>query len=130
MFDWINWHLKVVPHLFYIVTMSLLPQYPCPKLLNAYVMINFMLLSLQDSNVTKNAIYSTSIAEQGGSNTHATVKMRTLQQWKDIPLPDNQLAPGQKLQLSMLVQAPSWSGHHMVDMLYYYQPLQVTSKLE
>ena len=79
----------------------------------------------------KNAIYSTSVVEQAGdSNTHTTVKALTLPQCKDIPLPDGQLSPGQKHQLSMLVQAPCYSGHHTVDMLYYYQPLQVSSKLE
>ena len=78
----------------------------------------------------KNAIYSTSVTEQTSDSTHATVKIQMPSQWKDIPLPEGQLSPGQKQQLSMLVQAPSYAGHHTMDMLYYYQPLQVTSKLE
>ena len=78
----------------------------------------------------KNAIYSTSVAEQTSDSTHNTMKMWVPSQWKDISLPDGRLSPGQKQQLSMLVQAPSNTGHHTVDMLYYYQPLQVTSKLE
>ena len=77
----------------------------------------------------KNTIYSTSVAEQTSDST-ATMKMQMPSQWKDIPLPDGRLSPGEKQQLSMLVQAPSNTGHHTVDMLYYYQPLQVTSKLE
>ena len=80
----------------------------------------------------KNAIYSTSVAEQTSDSnmTHTAVKMQVLPQWKDIPLPDGKLSPGQKQQLSMLLQAPSHPGCHTIDMLYYYQPLQVTSKLE
>ena len=78
----------------------------------------------------KNAIYSTSVIEQTSDSMHTTMRMQMPSQWKDIPLPDGQLSPGQKQQLSMLVQAPSYTGHHTVDMLYYYQPLQVTSKLK
>ena len=64
------------------------------------------------------------------SNTPATIKRQEVTEWKDIPLPEDKLLPGQKLQLTMLLQAPSSSGQHNIDMLYYYEPLQVTSKLE
>jgi len=59
-----------------------------------------------------------------------SVKMQILPEWKDILLPNGQLLPGQKQQLSMLIQAPSLIRQHTVDVLFYYQPLQVSSKLE
>jgi len=81
--------------------------------------------------MTKNAIYSTSVAEQATTgSTPVTITRQEVTEWKDIPLPDNKLLPGQKLQLTMLLQAPSNSGQHIVDILHYYEPLQVTSKLE
>ena len=73
----------------------------------------------------------TPVAEQATTgNTPATIKRQKVTEWKDILLLEDKLLPGQKFQITMLLQAPSRSGQHNVDMLHNYKPLQVTSKLE
>jgi len=91
----------------------------------------YMISLLQGSETTKSTIYSTSVAEQATTGSTLTViKRQEVTEWKDIPLPDDKLLPGQKFQLTMLLQAPGNIGQHNIDMLYYYEPLKVTSKLE